>query len=96
MFFINKHKQNGTKLNDLNKEETCNETKNSHFNRVVLLAILIGIASPTVYAENKEQDNHTFTQPFQNKTISLTGTSVRSTMYFTKIDYWDVKKHHSI
>ena len=55
------------------------------------LAILIGIASPTVYAENKEQDNHTFTQPFQNKTISLTGTSVRSTMYFTKIDYWDVK-----
>ncbi|MFZ4356073.1 cellulose synthase, partial [Enterococcus gallinarum] len=56
------------------------------------LAILIGIASPTVYAENKEQDNHTFTQPFQNKTISLTGTSVRSTMYFTKIDYWDVKK----
>ena len=56
------------------------------------LAILIGVASPTVYAENKEQDNHTFTQPFQNKTISLTGTSVRSTMYFTKIDYWDVKK----
>ena len=35
------------------------------------LAILIGVASPTVYAENKEQDNHTFTQPFQNKTISL-------------------------
>lgn len=59
---------------------------------VFFLAILIGIASPTVYAENKEQDNHTFTQPFQNKTISLTGTSVRSTMYFTKIDYWDVKK----
>ena len=26
------------------------------------LAILIGVASPTVYAENKEQDNHTFTQ----------------------------------
>ena len=49
------------------------------------LAILIGVASPTVYAENKEQDNHTFTQPFQNKTISLTGTSVRSTMYFTKL-----------
>ena len=91
MFFINKHKQNGTKLNDLNKEETCNETKTVTLIGLFFLAILIGVASPTVYAENKEQDNHTFTQPFQNKTISLTGTSVRSTMYFTKIDYWDVK-----
>ena len=36
---------------------------------VFFLAILIGVASPTVYAENKEQDNHTFTQPLQKLII---------------------------
>lgn len=33
-----------------------------------------------------------FVQPFQNHTTSLTGTSVQSTMYFTKVDYWKIKE----
>lgn len=57
-----------------------------------MLVVLLFVGGTTVFAENTEQDNHTFTQPFQNKTVSLTGTSVRTTMYFTRIDYWNVKK----
>ena len=58
---------------------------------VFFLAILIGIASPTVYAENKEQDNHTFTQPFQNKTIYpilkfLKSLSISSICTFKRMD----------
>ena len=34
----------------------------------------------------------TFAQPLQNTNVTLSGTSVRTTMYFTKIDYWNVKK----
>ncbi len=64
MFFHKQTQTNGTKLNDLNKEETCRETKNSHFNGLFFLAILIGVASPTVCAENKEQTTIPL-QPFQ-------------------------------
>lgn len=60
---------------------------------LVLIAMCLFISVPTVaQAETEEQSNHTFTQPFQNVTGSLTGTAVKATMYFTKIDYWDVKK----
>ena len=59
--------------------------QNSHFNRVVLSGNSDWCRKSDRICRNKEQDNHTFTQPFQNKTISLTGTSVRSTMYFTKL-----------
>ncbi|MGL4697328.1 cellulose biosynthesis cyclic di-GMP-binding regulatory protein BcsB [Enterococcus larvae] len=59
----------------------------------VFIAVCLFIGVPaTAHAETEEQSNHTFTQPFQNVTSSLTGTSVKATMYFTKIDYWDVKK----
>lgn len=44
------------------------------------------------HAETAEESNHTYTQPFQNVTTSLTGTAVKSTMYFTRIDYWTVEK----
>ncbi|MFD2305453.1 cellulose biosynthesis cyclic di-GMP-binding regulatory protein BcsB [Enterococcus termitis] len=59
---------------------------------ISFFSLLFVLNSRTVHAETLEQENHTFTQPFQNPTISLTGTSVKATMYFTKIDYWDVKK----
>ncbi|MHC5216285.1 cellulose biosynthesis cyclic di-GMP-binding regulatory protein BcsB [Enterococcus sp. LJL128] len=60
---------------------------------VLMLCLLLLSAVPTaVHAETEEQSNHTYTQPFQNVTSSLTGTSVKATMYFSKIDYWDVKK----
>lgn len=55
------------------------------------MILLLGSDRPLVHAESLEESNHTFTQPFQNTTTSLTGTSVRATMYFTKIDYWEVK-----
>lgn len=60
---------------------------------LVLIAMCLFISVPAAaQAETEEQSNHTFTQPFQNVTGSLTGTAVKATMYFTKIDYWDVKK----
>ena len=34
----------------------------------------------------------TFAQPFQNTNTTLSGKNVRSTTYFTKVDYWNVKK----
>jgi cellulose synthase (UDP-forming) len=34
----------------------------------------------------------TYTQQFQNTTTSLSGKSVETNTYFTKMDYWDVKK----
>lgn len=38
------------------------------------------------------QGSQTYTQQFQNTNTTLSGKSVRSTTYFNKIDYWDVKK----
>jgi cellulose synthase (UDP-forming) len=40
----------------------------------------------------KAADNQTYTQQFQNSTTSLSGKSVEANMYFTEMDYWDVKK----
>lgn len=60
---------------------------------VVFIAVCLLFGVPaTAHGETEEQSNHTFTQPFQNVTSSLTGTSVKATMYFTRIDYWDVQK----
>ncbi|WP_321389027.1 cellulose biosynthesis cyclic di-GMP-binding regulatory protein BcsB [uncultured Enterococcus sp.] len=60
---------------------------------LVFLAACLVVSIPSAaQAETEEQSNHSFTQPFQNVTGSLTGTSVKATMYFTRIDYWDVKK----
>ncbi len=59
--------------------------KNSHFNRVVLSGNSDWCRkSDRIRRKIKNKTTIPFTQPFQNKTISLTGTSVRSTMYFTK------------
>lgn len=55
----------------------------------LLVAISLFFAIP---AHAADDEDHTFTQPFQNTTTTLSGRSVRATMYFTKIDYWDVKK----
>lgn len=40
----------------------------------------------------KAADNQTYTQQFQNATTTLSGKSVQSNMYFTKMGYWDLKK----
>lgn len=37
-------------------------------------------------------DRQTYTQNFQNDTTTLSGKSVKTSMYFTKMDYWDIKK----
>lgn len=39
----------------------------------------------------KADDMKSYTQPFQNNTTTLSGKSVTANMYFTKIDYWDLK-----
>ena len=40
----------------------------------------------------KADDLKSYTQPFQNTTQTLSGKSGEANTYFTKIDYWDVKK----
>ena len=66
--------------------------KNYVFVVVCLFMVAFSTGLGVVHAETDEQSNHTFTQPFQNVTSSLTGTAVKATMYFTRIDYWDVQK----
>lgn len=39
----------------------------------------------------KADDLKSYTQPFQNNTTTLSGKSVAANMYFTKIDYWELK-----
>ncbi|WP_268817197.1 cellulose biosynthesis cyclic di-GMP-binding regulatory protein BcsB [Pediococcus acidilactici] len=34
----------------------------------------------------------TYTQNFQNDTMTLSGKSTSTSMYFTKMDYWNIKK----
>lgn len=49
----------------------------------VSLVITVGTA--------KADDIKSYTQPFQNNTTTLSGKSVTANMYFTKIDYWNLK-----
>lgn len=60
-----------------------------HFG-LLLIGVMIGFLSQSnlVLAD----DAYTYTQNFQNKTSTLSGKSVQSSMYFVKMDYWDVKK----
>lgn len=58
-------------------------------------SVTTGSAVQASISTNKQSTGtgkESFAQPFQNKTVTLSGTSVRSTMYFTRVDYWDVKR----
>ncbi len=48
---------------------------------------MLFLSGTTVWAKTQ-----TYTQPFQNQTITLSGNAVQSNMYFVKMGYWDVKK----
>lgn len=58
----------------------------------LICALLVGVAlvhpTQSVHAATTE----TYTQIFQNPTTTLEGKSVQTDLYFSKIDYWDVKK----
>jgi len=59
----------------------------------VIFATLLIIVSANLQAtEIKADDDLTYTQQFQNDVTTLSGKSVESNMYFTKMDYWDLKK----
>jgi len=77
--FINK--QNGIKPNVINKLLS-----------LIFVAFLAVIAIDSQVIEVKADDNLTYTQQFQNDVTTLSGKSVESNMYFTKMDYWDLKK----
>lgn len=51
----------------------------------MLVMMLINVSR--VHAEDL-----TYTQNFQNDTMTLSGKSTATSMYFTKMDYWNVKK----
>ena len=54
--------------------------------------IAIVCLSTQVNTVKAADDNQTYTQQFQNTTTTLSGKSVTSSMYFTKMGYWDLKK----
>ncbi len=78
-YFINK--QNGIRQNVINKLliTIC---------WIIVLLFVSQITATKAFAA----DNQTYTQQFQNSTTTLSGKSVESNMYLTKMDYWDVKK----
>ncbi|MEE6668561.1 hypothetical protein PS404_03455 [Pediococcus acidilactici] len=51
----------------------------------MLVMMLINVSQ--VHAEDL-----TYTQNFQNDTMTLSGKSTSTSMYFTKMDYWNIKK----
>ena len=57
---------------------------------ITILSMLVLIISWCTQV--KADDMKSYTQPFQNSTQTLSGKSVSDNTYFTKIDYWDVKK----
>jgi len=77
--FINK--QNGIKPNAINKIFRAGFA-------VLIALICLFVQTNTV----KAADDQTYTQQFQNRITTLSGKSVQSNMYFTKMGYWDVKK----
>lgn len=76
-YFISK--QNGIKRNVINSLVS-----------IGLIFLLLLVSSEPINV--KAADNQTYTQQFQNSTTSLSGKSVEANMYFTEMDYWDVKK----
>ncbi len=77
-FFINK--QNGTKRSGIN-------------NWLIFLSVVLVVfgtfLTPRVIHAAATQ---TYTDQFQNRTTTLSGTSVTASMYFSKESYWNVKK----
>ncbi|WP_125764090.1 cellulose biosynthesis cyclic di-GMP-binding regulatory protein BcsB [Companilactobacillus hulinensis] len=59
---------------------------------LVCFVSVILFAGKTTTTNVSAQDMQTYTQQFQNSTTTLSGRSVESNMYLTKMDYWDVKK----
>ena len=45
-----------------------------------------------MFKRSKNGKIQSYVQPFQNSTVTLSGLNVRSTMYFTRVDYWKIKK----
>ncbi|GEO58185.1 cellulose synthase [Companilactobacillus paralimentarius] len=72
-------KQNGIKRNVINSLAT-------------LIAIFIAAITLLQPTSVQAADNQTYTQQFQNSITTLSGKSVEANMYFTKMDYWDLKK----
>ncbi|WP_369441014.1 hypothetical protein [Companilactobacillus paralimentarius] len=58
----------------------------------ILVAIFIAAITLSQPISVQAADNQTYTQQFQNSITTLSGKSVEANMYFTKMDYWDLKK----
>lgn len=59
----------------------------------LLIMILTAFSLLSAWGGQANADDlKSYTQPFQNTTQTLSGKSVAANTYFTKIDYWDVKK----
>ena len=58
----------------------------------LIVAILLGVLMWGGQTLTAQAANETYTQQFQNTTATLSGKSVETNMYFTKMDYWKVKK----
>lgn len=78
-FFISK--QNGIRQNVI-----------SSFSKALIVASVCLAAFLMVPNKAQADKNQTYVQQFQNNTTTLSGRSVKTSMYFTKMDYWKIKK----
>lgn len=99
-FFINK--QNGTKRNVINSFVTV---LLALFLISTQAGVVNAVDAPNAVAKTeapakenvakvaaKDVQNQSYTQTFQNSTTSLSGDFVQTNMYFSKVDYWNLKK----
>ncbi len=72
-----------------------NGIKPSGINKFIWIGLLFFLSCLSFFVQSNDvlaAENLTYTQNFQNETTTLSGKSVQSNMYFTKMDYWDIKK----
>ncbi len=58
----------------------------------LLLLLSVSGRPQTVAAASKPAGEQSYTEIFQNPTATLSGKSVQTELYFSREDYWDVKK----
>lgn len=78
--FINK--QSGTRQS---------VTNNLMMALVALIGAILVLVAPA-HAVRADDGDQTYTQNFQNDTMTLSGKSVTTSLNFTKEDYWDIHK----
>ncbi|WP_390404800.1 cellulose biosynthesis cyclic di-GMP-binding regulatory protein BcsB [Lacticaseibacillus jixiensis] len=70
-----------------------NGIRRNVISEIALLAVLVCCAAAFGPKQHVQAASpHSYTQIFQNPTTTLSGKAVQTSLYFSKMDYWQVKK----